>query len=104
MNWGRAAGGLRGERGFKTAITREDARSIRRGGRRRGLGRREAEVGAVEEGGEFGETEGEAFGGGGAEGDVAQFAAGAGGFYRRGGGGRRGRRGLRTIRGGRRSD
>src|ERR1700693_2786670 len=38
----------------------------------------EAEVGAVEEGGEFGEAEGEAFGGGGAEGDVAQFAAGAG--------------------------
>jgi hypothetical protein len=35
----------------------------------------EAEVGAVEEGGEFGEAEGEAFCGGGAEGDVAQFAA-----------------------------
>jgi hypothetical protein len=31
----------------------------------------EAEVGAVEEGGEFGEAEGEAFGGGGTEGDVA---------------------------------
>jgi len=39
-----------------------------------------AEVGAVEEGGEFGEAEGEAFGGGGAEGEVAEFAAGAGGF------------------------
>ena len=35
---------------------------------------------AVEEGGEFGEAEGEAFGGGGAEGEVAEFAAGAGGF------------------------
>jgi hypothetical protein len=34
----------------------------------------------VEEGGEFGEAEGEAFGGGGAEGDVAEFAAGARGF------------------------
>jgi hypothetical protein len=34
----------------------------------------------VEEGGEFGEAEGEAFGGGGAEGEVAEFAAGAGGF------------------------
>jgi hypothetical protein len=34
----------------------------------------------VEEGGEFGEAEGEAFGGGGAESDVAEFAAGAGGF------------------------
>src|SRR6266852_2022386 len=45
-----------------------------------GEGGGEAEVGAVEEGGEFGEAEGEAFGGGGAEGDVAQFAAGAGGF------------------------
>ena len=40
----------------------------------------EAEVGAVEEGGEFGEAEGEAFGGGGAERDVAEFAAGAGGL------------------------
>jgi hypothetical protein len=40
----------------------------------------EAEVGAVEEGGEFGEAEGEAFGRGGAEGDVAEFAAGARGF------------------------
>jgi hypothetical protein len=45
-----------------------------------GEGGVEAEVGAVEEGGEFGEAEGEAFGGGGAEGDVAEFAAGAGGF------------------------
>src|SRR6266481_6151736 len=45
-----------------------------------GEGGVEAEVGAVEEGGEFGEAEGEAFGGGGAEGDVAQFAAGGGGF------------------------
>ena len=34
----------------------------------------------VEEGGEFGEAEGEAFGGSGAEGDVAEFAAGARGF------------------------
>ncbi len=34
----------------------------------------------MEEGGEFGEAEGEAFGGGGAEGDVAEFAAEAGGF------------------------
>jgi len=34
-------------------------------------GRVEAEVGAVEEGGEFGEAEGKAFGGGGTEGDVA---------------------------------
>ena len=40
----------------------------------------EAEVGAVEEGGEFGEAEGEAFGGGGAESEVAEFAAGAGRF------------------------
>src|SRR5229473_3760843 len=40
----------------------------------------EAEVGTVEEGGEFGEAEGEALGGSGAEGDVAQFAAGAGGL------------------------
>ena len=38
----------------------------------------EAEVGTVEEGGEFGEAEGEAFGGGGAEGDMTEFAAGAG--------------------------
>src|SRR6266850_1246004 len=43
-----------------------------------GEGGVEAEVGAVEEGGEFGEAEDEAFGGGGAEGDVAEFAAGAG--------------------------
>src|SRR6267378_2838284 len=43
-------------------------------------GRVEAEVGAVEEGGEFGEAEGEAFGRGGAEGDVAELAAGAGGL------------------------
>jgi len=42
-----------------------------------GEGGVEAEVGAVEEGGEFGEAEGEAFGRGGAEGDVAEFAAGA---------------------------
>ena len=49
-------------------------------GGREGEGGVEAEVGAVEEGGEFGETEGEALGGGGAEGDVAQFAAGAGGL------------------------
>jgi hypothetical protein len=34
----------------------------------------------VEEGRELGEAEGEAFGGGGAESDVAEFAAGAGGF------------------------
>ena len=40
----------------------------------------EAEVGAVEEGGEFGEAESEAFGGGSAEGDVAEFASGAGGL------------------------
>ncbi len=36
-----------------------------------------AEVGAVEEGGEFGEAQGEALRGSGAEGDVAKFAAGA---------------------------
>jgi hypothetical protein len=40
----------------------------------------EAEVGPMEEGGEFRKAEGEAFGGGGAEGDVAEFAAGAGGL------------------------
>ena len=40
----------------------------------------EAEVGPMEEGGEFGKAEGEALGGGRAEGDVAEFAAGAGGF------------------------
>ncbi len=34
----------------------------------------------MEEGGEFGEAEGEALGGGGAEGEVAEFAAGAWGF------------------------
>jgi len=34
----------------------------------------------VEESGELGEAKGEAFGGGGAESDVAEFAAGAGGF------------------------
>src|SRR6267143_4479392 len=45
-----------------------------------GEGGVEAKVGAVEESGEFGEAEGEAFGGGCAEGEVAQFAAGAGGF------------------------
>src|SRR5712664_1353423 len=45
-----------------------------------GEGGVEAEVGAVEEGGEFGEAKGEAFGGCGAEGDVAEFAAGARGF------------------------
>jgi len=32
----------------------------------------------MEEGGEFGEAEGEAFGGGGAEGNVSEFAARAG--------------------------
>ena len=47
------------------------------GGREREGGGK-AEVGSVEESGEFGEAEGEAFGGGGAEGDVAEFAAGAG--------------------------
>ena len=45
-----------------------------------GEGGVEAEVGAVEEGGEFGEPEGEAFGGSGSKGDVAEFAAGARGF------------------------
>jgi hypothetical protein len=40
----------------------------------------EAEVGAMEEGREFRKAEGEAFGGGGAEGDVPEFTAGAGGF------------------------
>ncbi len=40
----------------------------------------EAEVGAVEEGREFGEAKGEAFGRGGAKGDVAQFAAGPSNF------------------------
>ena len=40
----------------------------------------EAEVGAVEKGGEFGEAEGQAFGGGGTKSDVAEFAAEAGGF------------------------
>jgi len=43
-----------------------------------GEGGVEAEVGAVEEGGEFGEAEGEAFGRSGAKGNVAEFAAGAG--------------------------
>ena len=47
------------------------------GGRER-KGGVEAKVGAVEEGREFGETEGEAFGGGGAEGDVTEFATRAG--------------------------
>jgi hypothetical protein len=46
----------------------------------RGEGGVEAEVRAVEEGGEFGEAEGEAFGGGGTERDVAEFAAGTGRF------------------------
>src|SRR5260370_39542633 len=45
-----------------------------------GEGGVEAEVGAVEEGGEFGETQGEAFGRSGAEGDVAKVAAGARSF------------------------
>jgi hypothetical protein len=45
-----------------------------------GEGGVEAEVGAVEEGGEFGEAEGEAFWGGGAKGDVAEFAARAWGL------------------------
>jgi hypothetical protein len=45
-----------------------------------GEGGVEAEVGPVEEGGKFGKAEGEAFGGGGAEGDMAEFAAGAGGL------------------------
>src|SRR5260370_28663538 len=45
-----------------------------------GEGGVEAEVGAVEEGGELGEAEGEALGGGGAKGEVAEFAAGARGF------------------------
>src|SRR5260370_22699555 len=45
-----------------------------------GEGGVEAEVGAVEEGGEFGEAECKAFRGGGAESDVAEFAAGARGF------------------------
>ena len=36
----------------------------------------EAKVGTVKEGGEFGETDGEAFGGGSAESNVAEFAAG----------------------------
>ncbi len=39
----------------------------------------------MEEGGEFGEAEGKTFGGGGAEGDVAQFAARGEGTFRRGG-------------------
>src|SRR6267143_2890218 len=63
--------------GHPTLADRLDSGAEGGGG---GQGGVEAEVGAVEEGGEFGETEGEAFGGGGAEGDVAQFAAGAGGF------------------------
>src|SRR6266850_1708925 len=45
-----------------------------------GEGGVEAEVGTVEEGGGFGEAEGGGFGGGGTEGDVAEFAAGAGGL------------------------
>jgi hypothetical protein len=40
----------------------------------------EAEVGPMEEGGEFGEAEGEAFRGGGAERNVAEFAAWPRGF------------------------
>jgi hypothetical protein len=47
-------------------------RAIRRGG---GEGCVEAEFGAVEEGGEFGEAEGEAFLGGGAEGDMGIFSS-----------------------------
>jgi len=45
-----------------------------------GEGGVEAEIGAVEEGGEFGEAESEAFRRGGTEGDVAEFAAGPRGF------------------------
>ena len=45
-----------------------------------GEDRVEAEVGAMKEGWKFGETEGEAFGRGRAERDVAEFAAGAWGF------------------------
>jgi len=45
-----------------------------------GEGGVEAEVGAVEEGGEFGEAKGETLGGSGAEGDVPELAAGAGRF------------------------
>ena len=40
----------------------------------------ETEIGAVEESGEFGEAEGKAFGREGAEGDMAEFAARAGGL------------------------
>jgi len=40
----------------------------------------QAEVSAVKEGGEFGEAESEAFGGGGTKSDVAEFAAGTGGL------------------------
>ena|SRR5712692_3849352 len=45
-----------------------------------GEGGVEAEVGVVEEGGEFGEAEGEAFGRRGTEGDVAELAAGPSDF------------------------
>jgi hypothetical protein len=45
-----------------------------------GEGSVKAEIGAVKEGGEFGEAEGEAFGRAGAEGDVAEFTAGARSF------------------------
>src|SRR5467141_2880794 len=63
--------------GHPTLADRLDSGAEGGGG---GEGGVEAEVRAVEEGGEFGEAEGEAFGGGGAEGDVAEFAPGAGGF------------------------
>src|SRR6266478_4208235 len=49
-------------------------------GRRGSEGDVEAEIGAVEEGGEFGEAEREAFGGSGTEGNVAQLAARTRGF------------------------
>src|SRR5256885_521886 len=49
-------------------------------GRRGSEGDVEAEIGAMEEGGEFGEAEREAFGGSGTEGNVAQLAARTRGF------------------------
>ena len=56
----------------------QDSRESGALGGRKGERGVEAEVGAMEEGGEFGEAEGEAFGGGGAEGNVSEFAARAG--------------------------
>jgi hypothetical protein len=70
-----AFGGESGNRRFPVHFVTGSGAEGGGGGGSQGSG--EAEVGAVEEGGEFGEAEGEAFGGGSAEGEVAEFAAGA---------------------------